>query len=52
MNPKNSQRPSLRARAIPLAAKREYIARKALLVAALLLGTYLALVPIMHRLAE
>lgn len=51
MDPKNSQN-RIRARAVPLAAKRDYIARKALLLAALLMGTYLALVPIMHRLSE
>lgn len=51
MDPKHSQNRN-RARAIALPAKREFIARKALLLAALLLGTYMALLPIIHRLAE
>jgi hypothetical protein len=51
MEPKHSQR-RIQARAIPLAAKRDFVARKALVVAALALGTYLALVPIIHRLME
>ena len=51
MEPKHSQL-RIQARAIPLAAKRDYLARKALLLAALALGTYLALVPIIHRLAD
>lgn len=37
------------ARAIPV---REYVARKFLLATVLLIGTYLALIPIFHRLAE
>ncbi len=40
---------SLQVQAIPI---REYMARKFLLATALLLGMYLALVPIFHRLAE
>jgi hypothetical protein len=39
----------LKAQAIPV---REYMARKFLLATALVLGTYLALLPIFHRLAE
>lgn len=39
----------LKAQAIPI---REYTARKFLLATALLIGAYLALVPIFHRLAE
>lgn len=48
----NNSQKQIRARALPASARRDYIARKVLMFAALLMATYAALIPIMNRLFE